>query len=312
MTASAQWKAMCRTMESKPFVRRFGTKPLRELGSFSIFEINSDQVFMDCPTPIEGVQYTVPPFPFPKIAMITDHAVVTLSQPEMDLDTSVLEYESMVYATRGEKQGDAADISFARIRVDTLASQAAKKFQIEALNLRTQTYDTNGVIDFPRRVRDRDTKLDSLSAEEREKADLLHEELIQIENNLFLAIKEGVQIHFIMSLLTIAWINMPKHYIVERAPEIAKPRKPDKDRAPRLGERARYIIIDHEDVRRRWTAAQGTHASPMPHLRRGHYKTLRAERYKEARGKTVWVAPCHVNGAVVEWRQDGVTYKVVG
>lgn len=53
----------------------------------------------------------------------------------------------------------------------------------------------------------------------------------------------------------------------------------------------------------------GAHASPHPHQRRGHWATLRADRYGDNRGKQVWRRPAWVGDR--EWVFEGNRYKVV-
>lgn len=54
----------------------------------------------------------------------------------------------------------------------------------------------------------------------------------------------------------------------------------------------------------------GTHASPMPHQRRGHWATLRAERWSpEKRGTKVWRRPAWVGDR--EWIHHGSVYRVL-
>ena len=118
--------------------------------------------------------------------------------------------------------------------------------------------------------------------------------------------------HFYLGLQNVAWVNHPDHYVVEINPE-SRPKKRKKKRLSRWNEREHHILLTREEITEEWhrTHRGGTHASPMPHLRRGHYKTLRADRYKEARGKKVWVRATHVNGECVEWRDGDISYKVI-
>lgn len=118
--------------------------------------------------------------------------------------------------------------------------------------------------------------------------------------------------HFYLGLQNIAWINHPDHYTVELNPEQRR-RKLPKGRVKRLTDRERYILLTKSEITEEWHRIHkgGSHASPVPHLRRGHYKTLRAERYKEKRGKRIWVRATHVNGQCVEWRDGNIIYKVI-
>lgn len=328
-TPHALWKGLCRVLESKPFLRRFGTDPLRWLDSSAIFEIAGEQSASILQTEIDlDDEHPVPPFPFPRMLLLFPSHVLLLEQPEMDLDASVLEFRSMLYFPATHEGRLHEEISFATIRLDVAASRGCGSIVSEVVDLRSQMHLQGGVRvrNFPPEANDpldhsedvlrRATdplELSRFQPEAREQLAELVAEVREKERVCREQTDEYTRTSFTCSLLAIAWINQPKHYIVERGPEIfRKPGKKGDGRTPRLGERSRNIVVSHDDVRRRWSEGQGSHASPMPHLRRGHFKTLRSERFKEKRGKVVWVSPCHVNGACVEWREGAVTYKVVG
>jgi len=120
---------------------------------------------------------------------------------------------------------------------------------------------------------------------------------------------------FYLGLQKVNWINHPNHYIIEIGSRQPSRKKKKKSRIRRLKERNRHILLKKDEIKHRWQEAQeakgGTHASPIPHLRRGHYKTLRAERFKEKRGKRIWTRASHVGGECVEWRDGDVRYKVL-
>ena len=104
-------------------------------------------------------------------------------------------------------------------------------------------------------------------------------------------------------------IHQPGNFIVKNTPE--KMRKPLKGKIPRMHSRPTYIVVDKAAITRRYAAANpGIHKSPVPHLRRGHYRTLASNRYKEP-GKRVWVRATHVKGNDVEWREGDRHYKVI-
>lgn len=72
----------------------------------------------------------------------------------------------------------------------------------------------------------------------------------------------------------------------------------------------RTIMLDLTSAKRYGHPNRGgTHASPHPHQRRGHFKTLRAERFGENRGKRIWTRPAWVGDR--EWIYNGATYKVL-
>lgn len=72
----------------------------------------------------------------------------------------------------------------------------------------------------------------------------------------------------------------------------------------RSHERPRYVFLTPKEIRRIFGEDHqpGTHASPIPHERRRHYRVLRSEFYKEKRGKVIVVPAVWV----------GTKEKVVG
>lgn len=108
----------------------------------------------------------------------------------------------------------------------------------------------------------------------------------------------------------LAYINAPERYIVQQTPQ--KMGKPKKGQIPRIYQRPQYIILDKQGIKTRYTDSQPSdRRSPMPHLRRGHYRTLTAERYKAKQGQRVWVRATHIKGNEVEWREGDRFYKVI-
>lgn len=102
--------------------------------------------------------------------------------------------------------------------------------------------------------------------------------------------------------------------IVEPEPKATPPkqrRKAAKTRAlkPWLDERAPRVIMLNPTKRYPEHGRGGTHATPMPHQRRGHWRTLQAERYKARRGQRVWVKPAWIGPS--EWTHQGNIYRVV-
>lgn len=57
------------------------------------------------------------------------------------------------------------------------------------------------------------------------------------------------------------------------------------------------------------TETRGTHASPIPHQRRGHWATLRSEKWTHMKGKRVWRKPAWVGDQ--DWVFKGNQYKVI-
>lgn len=70
-----------------------------------------------------------------------------------------------------------------------------------------------------------------------------------------------------------------------------------------------HIVLDHSQVREIIVASHGgTHASPLPHQRRGHWRQLRADCFKEK--KMIWVRPADINKGLAI-RVGKNTYEVV-
>jgi hypothetical protein len=114
---------------------------------------------------------------------------------------------------------------------------------------------------------------------------------------------------FQFGLQAVQWLNKPEHYTVEIGAH-ERPRKAKGPRVRRLAERPRYIVLTKTEIADAWHRVHlgGTHASPLPHLRRGHYRTLERATPGERR---VWVRPAHINGTCVEWREGDKRYRVL-
>lgn len=78
----------------------------------------------------------------------------------------------------------------------------------------------------------------------------------------------------------------------------------------RAHERARVVLLDPDEVRKIRPSLGGTHASPIPHTRRGHKRRFFAERYKKMRGKTIWINSFDVKGGDA-WEFGSRRYKVI-
>ncbi len=73
----------------------------------------------------------------------------------------------------------------------------------------------------------------------------------------------------------------------------------------------RIVLMDISKMRRRVVSPPlgGTHASPVPHPRKGHWCDLRSECFKHKRGQRIYRKPTYVGDK--EWVDAGVTYKVL-
>lgn len=106
-----------------------------------------------------------------------------------------------------------------------------------------------------------------------------------------------------------AFINQEESFIVAESPK--KIPKTKRGKIPRMYARNRYIVLKKNEVKKRYLDSQPSGRKPtMPHLRRGHFRTLQSPRYHE-RGRRVWVRATHVKGNEVEWREGDRFYRVL-
>jgi len=114
---------------------------------------------------------------------------------------------------------------------------------------------------------------------------------------------------FLLFATALSYVNAPENFVVKDSPR--KLGKTKKGKTKRQHSRPRYIVLDKKAIHTRYLDSQPSGRKPtVPHLRRGHYRTLTAARYKEP-GHRVWVRATHVKGNEVEWREGDRFYKVL-
>lgn len=107
----------------------------------------------------------------------------------------------------------------------------------------------------------------------------------------------------------LGYMNQKDNFIVADHPK--KFRKSKKGKIPRMHSRSRYMVVKKGEIKKRYLDSQPSGRKPtMPHLRRGHYRTLTSPRYHQ-QGQRVWVRPSHIKGNEVEWREGDRFYKVL-
>ncbi|MHB8880376.1 MAG: hypothetical protein ACYC69_02580 [Thermodesulfovibrionales bacterium] len=114
-----------------------------------------------------------------------------------------------------------------------------------------------------------------------------------------------------LAIHSMAYINAPMNYIVREGMPLTKFEQRRKDKAvkPFFSKKDLHIVLDHSQVKVLMPeSGNGHHASPVPHERRGHWRQLRAERFREK--KTVWVRPADINTGL-KWEKSGRTYEVI-
>jgi len=100
-----------------------------------------------------------------------------------------------------------------------------------------------------------------------------------------------------MLCVVLSYINRPDRYLVKVTPEKTdrEKRLAAKGRTLSFAKKELHIVLDHSQIKEILSAASGgfTHASPLPHQRRGHWRELRTDRFKEK--GPVWVRPADIN-----------------
>lgn len=100
-----------------------------------------------------------------------------------------------------------------------------------------------------------------------------------------------------------------ENFILETTPK--KVRKPKPGKIPRSHERPYYTLLTPKKIRKKLgieNPGSKSGSSPTPHERRGHWRTYRAECYKNMRGKRQWIDPLWIGAS--EARVGNKIYKV--
>jgi hypothetical protein len=117
-------------------------------------------------------------------------------------------------------------------------------------------------------------------------------------------------------LSILSYINQPHLYIVKESNTVTdretqrEKNKNIKKKLPTFYHKARHVVLDYSQVKILHASSTkgGTHASPIPHKRRGHPRTLKADRFKEK--KTIQVKPADVNPGLT-WSIGKRIYEVI-
>jgi hypothetical protein len=330
------WKDFCRTIESKVVRRHFGD--LTSLvNTCAVFEFTHEQAESaeDYRPPADDE--AVPPFPFPRMCCVMPTSVILLQSPSMD-DAGVLRFETIAWATSREHRGATGfqtgsctvspngtvvetanirgvclgryhddDHPFERIDVEDAAQR--KAYQDDVIGLVKRSIAEAERAGDQRLIDERLGHLaefeEKFAAVEAGRAELasLGEKFGDVQVDV---VREAFQ----MGLQAVQWINKPEHYTVEIGALEAPRKAKGEPRVRRLAERPRHIVLTKSEIAEAWRRVHlgGTHASPLPHLRRGHYRTLERATPGERR---VWVRPAHINGTCVEWRDGDIRYRVL-
>lgn len=124
--------------------------------------------------------------------------------------------------------------------------------------------------------------------------------------------KEAEAKNALGTALILAMISHPSNYIVKESPQLTprEARRIESGKRFPDAKRPRYIIVDH-DVLVGMQKPAGTHASPIPHRRRGHWMRLseRCRHAKERGLEKVFVRDCYVGNR--DFIVSGRRYQVL-
>lgn len=115
------------------------------------------------------------------------------------------------------------------------------------------------------------------------------------------ALTTAVLSNVTFALEEVFYFNTPNRFVVERSPATSVRPNPNVQ-IPRSDHRPRYILLTPAEIQARLgfgsheSAATEGRTAPTPHHRRRHYRQLKSDRYKKARGKLLcipatWVGP---------------------
>jgi len=97
------WKEFCRAVEDKTLQKHFGDL-VPVIDQCALFEFTNDQINaaqMHKPADLTSEEeYPIPPFPFPRMAMVGPGGVIVLQSPTMDEETGILEFEIMMFTSQ--------------------------------------------------------------------------------------------------------------------------------------------------------------------------------------------------------------------
>ena len=324
-TAAATWKSFCRLVED-PASRKFFRLATPELvAKAAVFEVAADQRAEAlawrpaADVPPDESHDVVPPFPFPVLAIVYPGGVVVAMEPELSEDEAEFSCRMVAYTANPSRNSlGEAQLSVSATAAPTQGPRGVLK------DLQFRYYDAPGdvSVEIPttldravRRVAEVEQRLATrnpggaplgdLANRFREASAWLNANLVEIDG----LTRSIIPLEFEVSLHLLNWLSSPGNYVVRRHP--AQPRARSQGSIQRLGERTTHVIMRRDRIVSEWHGVHGSSAK-MPHLRRGHYRQLRAEFFKNTRGKFVWVRPSRIGGDQVRWTQAGRHYVVVG
>jgi hypothetical protein len=125
----------------------------------------------------------------------------------------------------------------------------------------------------------------------------LKAEDLELKADYYRISSNGAVRNYVTAMEEVAFFNQPSKFVFESSP--VKERKEKAGRVLRSGDRPLFTILDPAEIRTKLglpALTESGRKSPVAHERRRHYRTLRADRFKEAKGKTIvvpasWIGP---------------------
>lgn len=98
------------------------------------------------------------------------------------------------------------------------------------------------------------------------------------------------------AILCVAAICEPSKFVVEERPVSLADKQAKPGKCLRSPYRPRYIVLSPGEIKKRYLYEDHETAQipKAPHERRGHYRRLMSEHYKNRRGEVLWIKPCWV------------------
>ncbi len=115
-------------------------------------------------------------------------------------------------------------------------------------------------------------------------------------------------------LHAVIYINYPAHIIIEETPQLTTKEQRQRDKAKKpisafiRKPRVRVVTLEQLKIMRHAGGA-GTHASPIPHQRIGHWRTLKSEKFINKRFQRIWINDMQVGD--LSWSDERTTYRVI-
>lgn len=322
-TCAQSWKRFCRMVED-PATRKFLRTQPADVERCAVFEFTREQSEASAATELDLAE-PIPPFPFERVAVVHWNGCVAAWEPVEEGGTLRCQIVAVWFY-----EHDAVNQTSAILAEADLWTPLSGAFAPRTRGMRTIFFDEGGrarsriptetAVQYAAqlerraaRVEDRATpaevaKLREGSARVRK----IEVKIRECEAYLEKGMHGPVERAFRTALKNVAWINGPGHYTVrQRTAGTNGARRGDPDAIRRLHDRPTHIVLTRDRIEYAWHGVHGD-GSKMPHLRRGHYRTLRSEMWINKRGQTVWVRPAQVGGARVEWEIGRVHYVVVG